>query len=213
MKRNSGPFYVQSHRLRRNVTKMLTNFTARLRRAKHAFMVLAVIVIGILASFGAILIRYMIKVSYHSFFGVDIYSLAGKEVHLLYPEYMADAGAYALVAGTTHTPITAILIIFKLTYDYHIIPPLMVSCIIVGLISSYLKKESMYTMKLVGRGINIFEGRDINILRALTVKDVLNTDVETIQAGDGFNDIIKRLLKNRVPGVKDLMCSYGLHTI
>jgi CIC family chloride channel protein len=55
----------------------------------------------------------------------------------------------------------------------------------------------MYTMKLVRRGINIFEGRDINILRALTVKDVLNTDVETIQAGDGFNDIIKRLLKSR----------------
>ncbi len=198
MKRNLGPFYVQSRRLRRNVTKMLTNFTGRLRRAEHAFMVLAAIVIGILAAFGAILFRYMIKVSHHSFFGVDIYSLVGMG---------------ALVPGTTHAPITATLIIFELTNDYHIIPPLMVSCIIAVLISSYLKKESMYTMKLVRRGINIFEGRVINILRALTVKDVLNTDVETIWAGDGFNDIIKRLLKSRVPGVKELTCSYGLHTI
>jgi CIC family chloride channel protein len=52
-------------------------------------------------------------------------------------------------------------------------------------------------MKLVRRGINIFEGRDINILRALSVKDVLNTEVETIKANDGFNEIIKRLLRSR----------------
>jgi CIC family chloride channel protein len=130
-------------------------------------------------------------------------SLLGKEMHLLYPEYMADAGAYALVgmgalvAGATHAPITAILIIFELTNDYHIIPPLMVSCIIAVLLASYLKKESIYTMKLIRRGINIFEGKDINILRALSVKDVLNTEVETIQAHDNFNEIIKNLLRSR----------------
>lgn len=137
------------------------------------------------------------------FIGAMLGSLLGKEVHLMYPGHMADAGAYALVgmgalvAGTTHAPITAILIIFELTNDYHIIPPLMVSCIIAVLLSTYLKKESIYTMKLVRRGINIFEGRDINILRSLSVKDVVNRNVETIPANDGFNAIIKRLLQSR----------------
>jgi len=122
-------------------------------------------------------------------------SLLGKEMHILFPEHMANAGAYALVgmgalvAGTTHAPITAILIIFELTNDYHIIPPLMVSCIIAVLLASYLKKESIYTMKLVRRGINI--------LRALSVKDVLTREVEIIQARDNFNQIITNLLKGR----------------
>ncbi len=136
------------------------------------------------------------------FIGAMLGSLIGKEVHLMYPAITADAGAYALVgmgalvAGTTHAPITAILIIFELTNDYHIIPPLMVSCIISVLIATYLKKESIYTMKLVRRGINIFEGRDINILRGLTVKDVLKKDIEIVPENDTFNELIRCMMRS-----------------
>ena len=136
------------------------------------------------------------------FIGAMLGSLVGKQANLLYPELTAGAGAYALVgmgalvAGTTHAPITAILIIFELTNDYHIIPPLMVSCIISILLATYLKKESMYTMKLVRRGINIFEGRDINILRGLTVSDVVQKNIETIPVNYAIKDLIALMMRS-----------------
>ncbi|MDT8271622.1 MAG: chloride channel protein [Desulfomonilia bacterium] len=136
------------------------------------------------------------------FMGAMLGSLVGKEAHLLYPSLTADAGAYALVgmgalvSGTSHAPISAILIIFELTNDYHIIPPLMVACIISLLIAIYFKKESMYTMKLVRQGINIFEGRDINVLKGIRVRDILNTDIEKIPAGCSFSELIRRMIKS-----------------
>ncbi|HDL02676.1 MAG TPA: hypothetical protein ENH25_00940, partial [candidate division Zixibacteria bacterium] len=41
----------------------------------------------------------------------------------------------ALVAGTTHAPITAILIIFEMTSDYRIILPLMVAVVFSTLVA------------------------------------------------------------------------------
>jgi chloride channel protein, CIC family len=82
-------------------------------------------------------------------------------VNYLFPEITAEPGAYALVAmgglvtGTTRTPITAILIVFELTKDYNIILPLMITCIISMIISSKLSRESIYTLKLLLRNINI----------------------------------------------------------
>ena len=136
------------------------------------------------------------------FIGAMLGGLIGKQAHMLYPQLTADAGAYALVgmgalvAAATHAPISAILIIFELTNDYHIIPPLMVSCIISVLLSVYLKKESIYTMKLVRRGLHIFEGRDVNLLKSIRVKQVINDDLEIISANSTFTNVIQQILKS-----------------
>ena len=136
------------------------------------------------------------------FVGAMLGSLIGKQVNLLYPEITADAGAYALVgmgavvAGTTHAPISAILIIFELTNDYRIIAPLMVACIISVLLATYLKKESMYTMKLVRRGMKIFEGKDINILRGMRVKDILNKEIEIISGNCSYPELVRRMISS-----------------
>jgi CIC family chloride channel protein len=136
------------------------------------------------------------------FVGAMLGSLVGAQANLIWPDLTAGAGAYALVgmgavvAGTTHAPISAILIIFELTNDYRIIAPLMLSCILSVLLSTYLKKESIYTMKLVRRGLNIFEGRDINILRGITVKEVLNTEVEKIPGNYSFTDLVRCLIRS-----------------
>ncbi|RMH89452.1 MAG: CBS domain-containing protein [Calditrichaeota bacterium] len=137
------------------------------------------------------------------FIGAMLGSLVGKEFHLLYPDISASAGAYALVgmgavvSGATHAPISAILIIFELTNDYRIIPPLMVSCIIAVLLSTYLKKESIYTEKLVRRGLNIFEGHDVNLLRGIRVREVLNHDVETVSGNATFAELVARMIRSQ----------------
>lgn len=94
----------------------------------------------------------------------------------LLPGIPAPPGAYALVgmgavvAGTTHAPITAILIIFEMTNDYKIILPMMITCILSTIISTALHRDSIYTGKLRRRGIEIDGGLEQNILRSLKVE-------------------------------------------
>lgn len=120
-------------------------------------------------------------------------------VHKLFPLFTANSGAYALVgmgaivAGTTHAPITAILIIFELTGDYGIILPLMLSCILSTIITTSLKRGSIYTIKLLRRGIDISEGWEQNILRTLYVREIMSDQVVTIPESMDLFDIINTL--------------------
>jgi CIC family chloride channel protein len=110
----------------------------------------------------------------------------GGIVHQLFPAVTASPGAYsivgmgAVVAATTHGPLSAILILFEMTGDYKIILPLMITCIISRLMAGRLVKESIYTFKLIRRGVDIRSGKEVNVLKSISVKDVMNRQVETI---------------------------------
>jgi CIC family chloride channel protein len=117
------------------------------------------------------------------FVGAMMGGIYGHVVNYLFPHVTASSGAYslvgmgAIVAGTTHAPITSILIIFELTDDYRIILPLMMTCILSALVASRLKKESIYTMKLIRRGIDVRAGKEVSILKSLLVRDFMVRDV------------------------------------
>lgn len=110
----------------------------------------------------------------------------GVLVHHLFPGVTATPGAYALVgmagmvAATTHAPITALLIIFEMTSDYRIILPLMVTVVFSALVARRLFPYSIYTVKLIRRGIDIRGGKDINVLKAHKVSEIMDTDFQTI---------------------------------
>ncbi len=112
----------------------------------------------------------------------------GVLVHHLFPGATATPGAYALVgmagmvAATTHAPITALLIIFEMTSDYRIILPLMVTVVFSALVARRLFPHSIYTVKLIRRGIDIKGGKDINVLKAHKVSEVMDSDFRTITA-------------------------------
>ena len=60
-----------------------------------------------------------------------------------------------MFASTARAPITAVLIIFELTGDYRIILPLMIAIIVATALSNHLTKDTIYTLKLRRRGIEI----------------------------------------------------------
>lgn len=130
------------------------------------------------------------------FLGASLGGFVGTVVHNLAPASTASPGAYALVgmgavaAGAMHAPITSILIIFELTDDYRIILPLMIACIISVLITTRLKKDSIYTLKLSRRGLNLFRGQEVNVLQSLKVSQVMNTDYEQISLDTPFLKIM-----------------------
>ena len=120
------------------------------------------------------------------FLGAMAGGFFGAVVHQLFPGITASPGAYsivgmgAVVSATTHGPLAAILILFEMTGDYKIILPLMLSCIIAAIAAGQLMRDSIYTLKLVRRGIDIKEGKEVNVLKSMRVKEVMNPNVETI---------------------------------
>ena len=138
------------------------------------------------------------------FIGAMTGGFFGWSVHELFPLITASSGAYALVgmgalvAGTTHAPITAILIIFELTGSYKIILPLMISCIVSTIITTSLKRGSIYTIKLSRRGVNIAHGWEQSILQSLRVRDIMNDQVVTIPEQMQLVDVIDTLKKQDV---------------
>ncbi len=129
----------------------------------------------------------------------------GSLLQLGFPEITSSSGAYALVAmggvvaGTTHAPITAILILFELTGQYSVILPLMITCIIATIVASTLKHGSIYTIKLLRRGVHIETGREQNVLRRLKVKDSMNLGLFTIQEGTPLQEIIETFKNQNAP--------------
>ncbi len=114
----------------------------------------------------------------------------------LFPGIPASPGAYALVgmgavvAGTTHAPITAILIIFEMSGNYKIILPMMITCILSTIITVSFKKGSIYTIKLLRRGVDIAGGMEQNILRTLKVGQFMTRDVPVVGESMKLIDLI-----------------------
>jgi len=106
----------------------------------------------------------------------------GSVLHDAIPSIVQHPGSYAvvgmaaLVAGTTHAPISAILIIFEMTTDYALILPLMLACVISSTVARGILHESIYTLKLARRGIRLRGGRDVAVLSAITVGDTMRDD-------------------------------------
>jgi len=137
------------------------------------------------------------------FMGAMAGGVLGTLVHQLFPAHTATSGAYALVgmgafvSGVTHAPITAIIMIFELTDDYTIIPPLMAACVISTLIATLIRKDSIYTLKLRRRGVDLFQSTDVNVLKTIKVREVCHKGVQVIRDDAPFAEVVDRVLKTR----------------
>lgn len=123
----------------------------------------------------------------------------GYGVGALWPAYTASPGAYALVgmagvvAGTTHAPLTALLIIFEMTNDYRIILPLMLTVAMSSLVARKIFEPSIYTVKLLKRGIDIRGGKDIAVLRSAKVVDVMDSKFEVLHSHTPLGGIFRKV--------------------
>ena len=105
---------------------------------------------------------------------------------LLFPAAGITPGAYALVgmgaflSAATHSPMTAIFLLFEITDSYEVIVPIMLTCVIGTSIARHFKKDSLETVELSRAGIDLEAGKERNIMKSLQVGDVMVSDVETI---------------------------------
>ncbi len=104
----------------------------------------------------------------------------------LFPSVVAGPGSYATVgmaavfAAAARAPLTAIMIVFELTDDYRILLPLMAAVVVAVVIAERMEPESIYTLKLVRRGIRLFRGRDMDVLASVYVAEVMDPNPVTV---------------------------------
>ena len=121
------------------------------------------------------------------FIGAMLGEAYGKLTQMIVPSIAIPSGACALVgmgavfSGASHAPISAILILFEMTGNYLIILPLMITCIISTVVVRKFSKESIYTLKLTRRGIDVHELRKSDIMSSITVSDAMVRQVVTFQ--------------------------------
>ncbi len=133
------------------------------------------------------------------FIGSMLGAAYGTLVHAINPSFTASPETYALVgmgavAGAVmQAPLTNILMLFELTNDYTIILPIMITCIISAYTFRAFDENSFYIQKLLKEGTNIQHGREVSILNAIKVKDVLSKDVTMIPEGMPFRKILETI--------------------
>ncbi len=88
------------------------------------------------------------------------------------PAAYALVGMAAVVAATTHAPLTAILILFELTRDPFVLLPIMLAAVMATVVAQLFMRDSIYTLKLRRRGVLVGTAADLTLLRRLTARDI-----------------------------------------
>ncbi len=98
------------------------------------------------------------------------------------PGMFAAVGMAAVFAGAARAPFTAILIVFEMTDDYWLIVPLMAAVSVSIIVAERLQAESIYTLKLARRGIRLRRGRDVDVMEAVHVEEIMVRQPVTVPA-------------------------------
>jgi len=106
------------------------------------------------------------------------------------PAYFALVGMAAMVAATTHAPLTAILIVYEVTRSYDVILPLMFAAVVSTVVARFICKDSVYTFKLSKLGVRMGALSDLTVLRRLTPEDVEIKDATIVKSSDSAQKLV-----------------------
>jgi CIC family chloride channel protein len=129
------------------------------------------------------------------FIGALVGEAFGILAHKVIPGTVIPPGAFALVgmasvfAGISEAPISAILLLFEMTGNYKILPPLMITCVISALLVRWKSKYSIYTMKLARRGIDVEKASYGDLMESITVSEAMLTNVITVSQTDNVTKV------------------------
>jgi CIC family chloride channel protein len=137
------------------------------------------------------------------FFGAMLGGAFGTVVHDAFPTWVGPSGAYAavgmaaLAAGTSHAPISAILMATELLDNQALIVPLMVACITSSLLARRLYKWSMYTEPLARKGIDLTWRMEEAALAGMEVGQLARHDPDTLRPEDPYRAVVGKFLAGR----------------
>lgn len=111
-----------------------------------------------------------------------------------------DPGAYALVgmgaifAAMMHAPLTPIVIMFELTHDYGVILPLMLGCILSGLVARRIGHGSLIAQQLERRGVVLAKEAEGEVMKRGLVRELMLAPTETLRETASIEEIRRAAL-------------------
>jgi CIC family chloride channel protein len=134
------------------------------------------------------------------FVGASLGFLFGGVARFFPGHLVINSSAFALVgmgaflAGTTHAPIMAIIMIFELTLDYQIILPLMLACVVAYYASVSIEKRSIYAEALKRKGAGDYRLQ----LAELHVRDLMKPNPLSVEPTARFAEIGEKFIASAV---------------
>ncbi|MGF0116921.1 chloride channel protein [Promicromonospora sp. Marseille-Q5078] len=131
----------------------------------------------------------------------------GQVAHQLAPGLAPSAGAFAVIgmgatfAGTARAPITAVVMLFELTGEYSIILPLMLAVVLATGVSRLLSSDTVYTLKLRRRGIDLDEHPADRVLGGVQVAAVMEEAPRAVAVDAALDDASSTLLASGRPAL------------
>lgn len=133
------------------------------------------------------------------FVGASLGCIVGQAAAYLWPALGITPQAYTIVgmgaflAGTTHAPLMAILMLFEMTLDYQIILPLMLAAVIAHYVSSAFEKNSIYAESLRRKGGGDFRRH----LSESRVADLMKPNPAHVTENANFGAIAQNFITHR----------------
>jgi CIC family chloride channel protein len=137
------------------------------------------------------------------FLGAALGGLAGNLVHHVFPDATGGPSSYALVgmgallAATTHAPMTATVLIAELTGDYFVVLPQLLACSLAATLT--YRMDSIYTRELRRRGINWVGTLEQKIVHSMKARDIMRTDVAVLRPNAPFEEVVRAFSTTRAP--------------
>lgn len=138
------------------------------------------------------------------FLGAIVGWFFGFFAHSLFPAATGTPGAYALVgmgallAATTHAPLTAILMLFEITGNYEIILPLMAASVSSMATSRGLSQYSMEDRKLLKLGVDPHVQPEALLMESFRVEDVMRSGGRVVPPAMPLPKLVTEFLASRV---------------
>ncbi|MCC6823863.1 MAG: chloride channel protein [Verrucomicrobia subdivision 3 bacterium] len=102
-------------------------------------------------------------------------------------------GMAAMMGGTMRSPLTAMVFAVELTRDFNLFPALLIGSVAALAVTVLLMRRSILTEKLARRGHHITREYSIDPFELARVRDVMDTDVQTVAANMKLTELSDRI--------------------
>ena len=107
--------------------------------------------------------------------------------------FWAIVAMTAVLAGTIHAPLTAVIFALELTHDVNLLLPLMIAAVMSHAATVLLMRRSILTEKLSRRGYHLSREYSIDPLEIAFVRDVMRTNIIAFPADVPLADLKESL--------------------
>ncbi len=118
------------------------------------------------------------------------------------PSTFALVGMGATLAGAIQAPLTGIFLLFELTRNYNVMPPIMLAAVTSTVIQQLIIGESIYTLPLKKMGVRLGSAVGISALRRVTIDQLSLEKPQFVSTDETLSQVLSRSVEH---GVRDFV--------